>query len=310
MSNVGIEVIAPVFGIMVAGFLAARCRVFGSESSAALSRFVFYVSLPALTFISLARVPVAEVFDWPLIGAFGGSCLILFAVGYAVARLVFPDTPTARALHALCAMFSSTGYLGLPLVVMAYGDKALIPGIVGTVITGAIFLPLTVLLAEIDKGRGAGRMILAPLLDVLKTPMLLAAVAGVLASFLGVPIPRPFGAFCDILGGAFIPCALFSAGLFVANCTVKGEVREVGWLVAAKLFLHPAVAWWLAYKVLDLDPMKAAIAVLLAALPTGVPAFVLAQQYKAFVMRANAIIVISTAISVVTLSALLVVLVP
>lgn len=310
MTNVGIEVIAPVFGIMVAGFLAARFRVFGSDSSAALSRFVFYVALPALTFISLARVPVAEVFDWPLIGAFGGACLVLFVVGYAAARFVFPDTPTDRALHALCAMFSSTGYLGLPLVVMAFGDKALIPGIIGTVVTGAIFFPLTVLLAEMSKGRDAGRMILAPFLDVLKTPMLLAAIAGMLVSFFGVPIPRAVGAFCDILGGAFIPCALFSAGLFVANCTVKGEVREVGWLVFAKLFLHPLVAWWLAYKVLDLEPMKAAIAVLLAALPTGVPAFVLAQQYKAFVMRSNAIIVISTAISVVTLSALLVVLVP
>jgi predicted permease len=69
--------------------------------------------------------------------------------------------------------------------------------------------------------------------------------------------------------------------------------------------LHPLITWWLAYHVFALQGILPEIAVLQAALPTGVPVFVLAQQYNTFVTRSSAAIVISTAASVVTLSALL-----
>ncbi|MSP67757.1 MAG: AEC family transporter, partial [Alphaproteobacteria bacterium] len=77
-----------------------------------------------------------------------------------------------------------------------------------------------------------------------------------------------------------------------------------------KLLLHPAITWWLAYRVFELQGVLPAIAVLQAALPCGVPVFTLAQQYKTFEVRSSAVIVISTAASVATLSALLVVLAP
>lgn len=305
MPNVAIEVVAPLFGLMVAGFLAGRFGALSADSSAALSRFVFLFSLPALIFVALARVPVAEFFDWPFIVALSVPMLVVYLFGLIVARLFFPDTLAAHGMHALCAMFSSTAYLGLPMLVMAYGKQALIPGVIGSVVTGAVFLPLSVLLAEIDKGRAKGRTSLKPLFDALRTPMILATVAGLAVSGFGIPLPRPFVTFCDSLGAAFIPCALFAAGLFVAGFSVKGETREIGWVVAVKMVVHPAIAWWFATTFLHLDKTALACAVLLAALPTGAPAFVVAQQYKTYVARASAIIVVSTILSVATLTALL-----
>ncbi len=131
-------------------------------------------------------------------------------------------------------------------------------------------------------------------------------MAGLAASASGIVIPEPITTFCELLGGAFIPCALFSAGLFMVGSSVKGEATEIGWLVFAKLVLHPLITWWLAYRVFELQGSLPAIAVLQAALPSGVPVFVLAQQYKTFVARSNAVIVLSTALSVFTLSGLLV----
>ena len=48
----------PVFGIILAGYLCGRFRVLGEASSEALNRFVYFLALPALFFISMARVPV------------------------------------------------------------------------------------------------------------------------------------------------------------------------------------------------------------------------------------------------------------
>ena len=291
---------------MLAGYFAGRLRVFNEGGSTVLSRFVFVVALPALVFISLARVPVEEFFIWPFLGVLGGGMLATFCISFVVARLVFPGSLTAHGLHGLTAMYSSTGYIGLPLVMIAFGDAAMVPGIIGAVITGAVFLPLAIVLAEIDKGWGSGNIIVATLLGVIKTPVTIATVAGLTASALNIAIPVPISVFCELLGDAFIPCALFSAGLFMVGRSVKGVKSEITWLVFAKLVLHPVITWWLAYHVFELEGILPAIAVLQAALPSGVPVFVLAQQYQIFVTRSNTAIVLSTALSVFTLSGLLI----
>ena len=72
-----------------------------------------------------------------------------------------------------------------------------------------------------------------------------------------------------------------------------------------KLIAQPAVTYWLAFHVFEMDRFWAVSAVLLAALPTGALVFVTAQQNGIYVQRASAGIVMSTVVSVVTLSALL-----
>lgn len=293
---------------MFAGFMFGSLGILGKGSSAVLSRFVFTAAFPALIFISLARVPVTEFFNWPFLGALGGGMLATFCVALLVARLVFPGSLTAHSLHGLTAMFSSTGYIGLPLILIVFGETALVPGIIGAVITGAVFLPLSIVLAEFDRRRGAGSIVLAPLLGVIRNPLLIATVLGLTVSGLEITVAEPLAEFCQLLGGAYVPCALFSAGLFMVGASVKGEMVEVGWLVLAKLVIHPAITWWLAYDLLAMTGPLPAIAVLQAALPSGVPVFVLAQQYGVFSARSNAVIVVSTVLSMFTLSVLLVLL--
>ncbi len=291
---------------MVAGYMAGRFRLLNSDASAALSRFTFVAAMPALVFISLSRVPVEDFFDWPFLGTLGGGMMAVYVFSVLVARFVFPASLTELGLHGLTAMFSSTAYIGLPIILIAFGEEALVPGIIGAVITGVVFFPIAVFLAEIDKGNTRGSVVLSPLLGALKNPILLATGAGLAVSAAGIQVPAPVTTFCEILGDAFIPCALFSAGLFMVGCTVEGDVKEIGWLVFVKLALHPLITWWLAYHVFQLEGILPAIAVLQAALPSGVPVFVLAQQYGTFIARSNAVIFISTALSIFTLSGLLV----
>jgi predicted permease len=259
---------------MVAGYLAARFRLLPDTASEVLSRFVFVIALPALIFSSLARISVAEFFNWQYIGALGGGMLAVFVIGMIVARSAFADSLTATALHGLTAMYSSTAYIGLPLILTIYGDAARVPGIIGAIITGLVFAPI------------------------------IATALGLAVSASDIVVPVPVSTFFSLLGGAFVPCALFAAGLFIAGCSIRGATAEISWLVSAKLLIHPLITWWLAFHVFELDRLFATVAVLQAALPSGVPVFVLAQQYKTFVTRSSAAIAISTALSVVTVSAL------
>jgi predicted permease len=84
---------------------------------------------------------------------------------------------------------------------------------------------------------------------------------------------------------------------------------EVVWLLSLKLIVQPLVTWWIA-RLVGLDQFWTASAVILSALPTGALIFVLARQYGVYVERASAVILASTVVSVVTLSAIMVLLRP
>jgi predicted permease len=305
LGNLAINTILPLFAIMVSGYFTARLKLLPAAASEVLSRFVFVIALPALIFASLSSITIAEFFNWHYIGALGGGMLAMFCIGMAVARHLFPGSLTAIGLHGLTAMYSSTAYIGLPLILTVFGDAARVPGIIGAIITGLVFAPLAIVLAEIDRNDSNGFRIWPPLFAVFTRPPIIATVAGLSVSAAGVDIPLPITTFFELLGGAFVPCALFAAGLFIAGCSVRGATAEISWLVCAKLVLHPLITWWLAYRVFELEGILPVVAVVQAALPSGVPVFVLAQQYKTFVTRSSAAIVFSTAISVVTLSILI-----
>jgi len=303
-----VDVIVPVFGIMLAGYGAGRFGVLGAASSEALNRFVYYVALPALFFVSMARVEIGEAFHGPFLVAFGGGLLGSFGLALLVAVFVFPNRLAALGLHGLCAVFSNTGYLGIPLLLTTFGEAGKLPAIVGTVIMGAVVMPLGLAIVEMDQSRDAHplRILRNVTVGVGKSPLVLSAGLGLGVSAAGWALPAAVATFGDILGAAAAPCALFAIGLFMVGRSFTAGAVEVGWLVAVKLLAQPALTWWLAYRVMTMEPVWAASAVIQAALPTGALAFVLAQRYGIFVQRATAAIMVSTVLSVVTLSLLFV----
>jgi malonate transporter len=306
MPDTVIQVVVPLFGLMVVGFLAGRFHWMPRDGSAILGRFVFVIALPALVFISLSRVSVAEFFDWRFLGVLGGGMLAIMVVGVLVSRLVFRNGLADTGMHALSVMFSSTGYIGLPLILGVFGNQALVPGIVGAVITGAVFMPIAIVFAELERGQDRGGVLLAPLIGVARNPLLLATVAGLSVSAMGVGVPKLAATLCQFLADAYVPCAMFSAGLFMSRGFTDAGRAEIGWMVLAKLALHPLITWLLAVYVFELRHTLMAVAVLQAALPAGVPVFVLAQHYGTFVARSNAVIVISTGLSIFSLLGILV----
>ncbi len=300
-----LNVVLPVFGIVVAGYLCGRFKVLGGESSEALNRFVYYVAMPALFFVSMAGVELAVIFNGPFLTAVVGGMASVFVLAVVVARFAFRDRLGVLGLHGLTAIFANTGYMGIPLLTVTFGTEGTLAGVIATVFQGAFVIAAGAVILEIDLSGGGFRQVARSAgLGVAKNPLLVAAVIGLLVSALALPIPAFLDRFCTILSNAAGPCALFAMGLFMAAHSFNTGFAEVGWLTTLKLIVHPLVTWILAYHVVDLDPTWAASAVLLSALPTGALVFVLAQQYDVYVQRATAAIMVSTVLSLLTLSAL------
>jgi predicted permease len=298
-----LNVVLPVFGIILAGYLCGRFRVLSEASSEALNRFVYFLALPALFFISMVRVPVGDVFNWRFLAAYVGGVAVTALTAVGIGRLLFANRLAASGIQGLAAIFANTGYMGIPLLVTAFGPAAALPAIIATVLNGAVIMALGIFIVEMDlsRGRGAGGVVMDALAGVAKSPLVLSAAAGILASSAGVAVPEAVGRFCDILGAAAPPAALFAIGLFMVDRSMTAGIGETSWLVLHKLLVQPLVTAGIAFGLLPMDRVWAASAVTLAALPTGSLVFVLAQQYGVYTERATAVILVSTIVSVVTL---------
>jgi predicted permease len=97
-------------------------------------------------------------------------------------------------------------------------------------------------------------------------------------------------------------------GLALKRFGFLSDLKAVAAISALKLVLHPFIVWALAFHVLPVPPVWAGVAVLFAAMPSGINAYLLAARYKVGETTASAAVAFSTALSVVTVSGWLVVL--
>ena len=305
-----LTVSVPVFGLILCGYLAGYFGVLGTHSSEALNRFVYYFALPALLFIFVARAPLERILYWPFLAAWGGSLVLSFGLTALLARLVYRDRLAVVGLRSMNASFANTGYMGIPLAITAFGEAAGLPAIIATAFMGIVLISLTIALIETDLSTkaGAGGIARDVGLALVKNPLVLSVAAGALVSAFGISIPLPLAKFFDLLSSAAGPCALFAIGLFISGQSVREGLHEAALITAIKLLVHPAIAWLLLATVFEVEPLWATVTILIAALPTGANCFVLAQRYNVFVAPTSATILLSTALSVVTVSLLLILL--
>lgn len=303
-----LNVALPVFAIMATGWLTGHFGLLGPQGSETLNRFVYYAALPALFLVSMAKAPIADIFNWHFIGAFFGAQVATFVIAVAVGKFLFPGRLAVMTLHGLSAMFSNTGYMGIPLLILAFGEEGILPAAISTVINGALNMALAIALIEMDMARSAG--LLSALRDalagMLKSPLVLSAIAGLGWSATGLPLPTPVENFCSTIGAAASPTALFAIGLFMVGRQVTAGLGEVSWLVFLKLIVNPAIALLLIFAFFPMEPIWVASAIIMSALPTGGLVFILAQKYDIYLQRSTSVILISTVMSVLTLSAVMI----
>lgn len=294
----------PFFAIIGLGYLAGRTRFFSEEATAYLTKFVFFFALSAMLFRFSANLRMGEVFDGRLIAGYlwGTAVVYLIATGVALWRNL--DIPTT-AVEAQCAVIANSGFLGLPMFVLLFGEAAIGPVVLTLATDLIVFSSLIVILINGSRdGRVGWRTLCTIGLGLVRNPMILSISLGLTWSALALPIPTAVDEFLVILGGAATPGALFAIG---ASLSVKSAERiEVAcWLSFAKLVLHPIFVAIGVIWLFPIDAFSAAVVVSAAALPVAGNIFMLAQHYGVAVQRVSTAILISTAASILTVPAVI-----
>nr|WP_288453821.1 AEC family transporter [uncultured Pseudomonas sp.] len=296
-----LNVILPVFALILAGFACRRLGLLGASAASEINRMVVWLCLPALLFEAMATVVWDEIWQPGFILAYGIATLGLFAL---VLLWRLRSTSLADAsVQGLSASYANTGYMGIPLCLLVFGDAGMEPALIACLIVICVLFALAVVCIEV--GLQSEKSVLAAVRKVcvalLKNPIVMAPVLGGLWAATAQPLPAPLHQFLKLLAAATGPCALIALGLFLAEKHAGPKQRGAG-LVLIKLVAHPLITWGLAVYVFRLPPMWAHAALLLSALPTGTGPFMLAEFYRRDGAEVSSTILLSTLGSLLTLS--------
>ena len=201
-----LNVAAPIFGVILAGFLAGRWRILGSESTAALNAFVSYFALPVLFFGTLARTPVAAVLDPALMAGFTIAVVATFLLGMLATRLVSGGGLAAMSLQGIAASWGNVGYMGVPLCLAAFGEAGLPPAMLTVIVTAIVSMVFGVMLIELEVAAGHGplRTFFKAAFNVARNPLPVSIGLGIVASAIGRIRSAPAARISSIFPGAAI----------------------------------------------------------------------------------------------------------
>jgi hypothetical protein len=295
------NVVLPVFLLILIGYVGGRTGKLGINASVELNRFVVWLALPAQLFNFAANSGWKTLWQPGFITAFFLSCLIVYILVLLISWINNRDL-AAASFDGLSASYSNTGYMGIPLCVLALGQDGLAPAIISTFIVFAMFALATILIEiGILSHRKSHEIMLSVIKSLCTNPLLIAPVAGLVWAASGLTLYDPIAQVIAFLAAASTPCALVSIGLFLMQKSAATPAQAWG-ISLAKLILQPLIAWVIAGPILDLPSLWVSAIVILSALPTGTGPFMLAQYYKADGSVISRVVLITTMSSLLTLS--------
>jgi predicted permease len=295
------NVVLPVFSLILIGYLCGRAGKLSESAAIELNRFVVWLALPAQLFNFAANSGWQALWQPGFIAAFFSSCFIVFILIFS-ANYWRNQSLAVASFHGLSASYSNTGYMGIPLCVLALGQEGLAPAIISTFIVFVMFALATVLIEIGLLSHKRPHEIFGSVVKSLCTnPLLVAPVAGFMWASSGLTMWDSAAQVIAFLAAAATPCALVSIGLFLLQKQEKAS-SQVWAISVAKLFLQPLIAWVIAGPILKLPPLWLSAIVILSALPTGTGPFMLAQYYKADGRVISRVVLVTTLGSLLTLS--------
>ena len=301
-----LNITAPIYLIIAAGFLAVRLGLFSKDDTRVLGRFVIQFCVPALIFRSLSQRALQDVLNAPYMLAYAiGSVAVSLAMVADARRRRGHAMPMA-ALQGMGVSVSNSAFIGYPILMQTIGPAAAgVSLALSMIIENLVAMPLALAMAEsAGSTQRWHHTILRVLRGLLRNPMILAILAGFASAMLGLQLPEVVGRTVQIVATAASPVALFVIGGSLVGLKLGGVRHDIALVTVGKLGLHPLAVFCVLWLLPPLDPQLRIAVVVLAGMPMLSMYPVLAQKYHHEGFCAAALLV-TTVVSFLTISLLL-----
>lgn len=293
------NVIAPLFFLMVIGYvLVHHTKLADKELCSKANALVFKVFLPCMLFKNIYQSDIRTQIDTELCLFAAGSLLLLFVLlCFLVPKVVKKENQQGVVIQGIFR--SNYVIFGVAVVENMYGPE----NTVTAAVLSAILVPMYNFLAVIalsvfgERREHDWKKILG---NILKNPLIIASVLGILFSYFGIHMPKAAETTLGDLAKLATPIAFLILGGDFDFSQVKGNLRMVGGVIGVKMVVLPLltipVMIGMGYR--DAELLSALLAY---QTPVAVSSYIMAQQAGADEQLAGQLVVFSSAASIMTL---------
>ena len=289
--------VLPMCLVMALGYGTRRLGWIRREEISAINKIAFRIFLPCLLYYNVYCSDLSGSFD-PLLMAYAvGGVLLTFglSLGYT---LLTEKLPERRGVMIQGMFRSNYVIMGIPVATALLGADQLGTVSILIAVVVPLFNMLSVVVLEVFRGQKPKPLHI--LGQIAKNPLVIGSVLGILTLAAGIRLPHILEQTIQNISAIASPLQLFLLGAFFQFSGLKTYRRELVTVSAAKLIVSPGLFLGLG-ALLGFRGVAFVSLIGIFASPTAVNSFTMAQQMGGDAELAGDIVVITSAVSILTM---------
>lgn len=260
-----------------------------------LARLNIYVLLPALVLTGLYESTLMLSSAVGIVVGFLIHSTVLYLLSKGLGQVLNLSDDSRKSLVAT-TLLANSGNIGLPFVLFALGEAALDRAVV-YLIASAIFVASIGPVFLKGEGSKVGLQI------TLKMPVFWATLIGIALQALTWPVPIPVDRALQLLSDAAIPTALLMLGIQLSRIRLAFSGYEL-FAASLRLIVSPLTAYGIG-RLIGLQGLDLSVLVIQSAMPVAVNTLIWVSEFGGDIRQVAKTIVLSTALSFVSLPVVL-----
>ncbi len=277
------------------GYFLKRIDFLSEKDIDPFNKIVMYILMPCMIFhaiygADLSLIPKLGILPFIILA----SSFVTGSVSYIILKqLKLGDRKLWSVL--VTVMIANTAFMGYPVTLGIYGQAGFLRAIFCDMATLCIFLILSfVLILKF------GGTVKTAVKKIAFFPPLWAVVLGLTLNWLNIPIGSVLDYTVNYLGQGAIPLIMVTLGLSIDFSALSRSKAMIVFTSLMKLAFFPIVAFFIV-NYLGLVNLEYNVAIVEAAMPSGMMSLLLAITYKLDYELTSDCILINTVISLITL---------
>ncbi len=298
--------VLPIFIIILLGYICAKTGFLKKDAADILSKLIFYIIMPVTLFIDVAKLPATQVLNWPYLAAYFVAASFIILLAILISYYGFKRKAADLIINTMAAVQTNTAYLAIPIFLLLFNT---LNPVAGVILIQAIFNFVIIFsleyLTQTHKKNSPWKLAFSV---ILKTPILIGIILGLLVSLYHVDLPKLVQSGCGIVRQSAPFLALFTLGLSlgaVKKAFTRKERDEACLLIILKSIIHPTIAFIVGHMIFHLPTFWLNSLILMAAMPTAKNCFIFAKRYQTGQDRANFIVISTTVLSILIINLIL-----
>ncbi|OCG33708.1 MULTISPECIES: AEC family transporter [unclassified Gilliamella] len=290
----------PLFILILLGYLAVKIGRWQKTVTDSLTKFTFYIAFPIMLFQIMSHFSEQSQIDIKVLFVFFGGSFIVFAFGCLVASKLFKLTGSESTLFAMGGIYTNTVFVGIPIIKMLLGEKA-IPIVAIIVIFNALILwtLATVSIEFVQMRKFSTKGIVKAFKNVSKNPIIIGIFTGILVNFIGLPLPNFIDKSTKMVSEMTAPLSLIVLGMGLAEYKIRDKLLITTAICTLKLTVLPIVTY-IVGKLIGLPALELQVVVLLSSVSIAINCYMMARQFEVLQGPIASSLLISTTLSSIT----------